>query len=62
MTIWAISPRTLGNLGNLGIDTLRSLRIWVTSQAVRNIYEKYPEVREKIMDFKFPGRGQRKTG
>ena len=31
------------------------------SQAVRNIYEKYPEVHEKIMDFKFPGRGQRKT-
>ena len=31
------------------------------SQAVRNIYEEYPEVREKITDFKFAGRGQRKT-
>ena len=31
------------------------------SQAVRNICENYAEVREKITDFKFPGRGQRKT-
>ena len=31
------------------------------SQSVRNICENYAEVREKITDFKFPGRGQRKT-
>ena len=31
------------------------------SQAVRNVSDQYPEVREKITDFKFPGRGQRNT-
>ena len=31
------------------------------SEAVHIIYEKYPEVHEKITDFKFPGCGQRKT-
>ena len=31
------------------------------SQSIRCIWQKYPEVREKITDFKFPGRGQRKT-
>jgi len=31
------------------------------SQAVRNVYDNHPEVREKITDFKFPGRRQRKT-
>ena len=31
------------------------------SEAVRIIYEKYPEVHEKIVDFLFPGQGQRKT-
>ncbi len=31
------------------------------SQAIRNICESHPEVHEKIMDFKFRGRGQRKT-
>ena len=30
------------------------------SEAVRIIYEKYPEVHEKIVDFLFPGQGQRK--
>ena len=27
------------------------------SQSIRCIWQKYPEVREKITDFKFPGRG-----
>ena len=31
------------------------------SQTIRGIWQKHPEVREKITDFKFPGKGQRKT-
>lgn len=32
-----------------------------SSQAVRQVCDQYPEVHEKIMDFKFKGRGQRNT-
>ncbi len=32
-----------------------------SSQAVRHVCDQYPEVREKITDFKFQGRGQRNT-
>ena len=31
------------------------------SEAVRILCRSYPEVHEKIVDFKFPGKGQRKT-
>ena len=32
-----------------------------SSQAVRNVCDQYPEVREKITDYKFKGRRQRNT-